>query len=104
MYTKKKYYVYIYIYIMATVAELKAQAKRKKINGYNKMKKAELLKALNLPPEAPKVKKQKSKYETMLVGDLRELACDMAIKKFGSMKKTELINAVKKKNLKELLK
>lgn len=84
-----------YIYnIMATVAELKAQAKRQRIKGYSTMKKSELMKVLKMPAERPKVKKQKSKLESMNVGDLRELACDRAVKKFGSMKKSELIKAV----------
>ena len=70
---------------MTTVKELRKLAKGRNIKGYSKMRKADLLRVLNIePPTKPPT-----------VKDLRKIAKEKNIKGYYKMKKIELIEAIR---------
>ena len=75
-------------YAKLTVKELKELAKFKKIRGYSKMRKAQLVAIFKGEIEAPK---PETKYTVKL---LREVAKDRGIKGYSRMRKIELIAAL----------
>ncbi len=71
---------------MTTVKELRNLAKGRNVKGYSKMRKADLLRVLNI--EVP------TKIST--VKDLRKIAKEKNIKGYCKMKKTDLIEAIRR--------
>jgi len=71
---------------MTTVKELRNLAKGRNIKGYSKMRKADLLRVLNIepPPKIPTIK------------DLRRIAKEKNIKGYYKMKKIDLIEAIRR--------